>query len=475
MPAIIWFRQDLRLADNPALSFALEGGDTVIPVYIHAPAEESPWEPGGAARWWLHHSLERLREQLKARGSDLLLRCAADSGAELLSLARETGATRIAWNRRYEPAAMTRDARIKMQLRGAGLQCESFNGALLREPWEVKTKTGTPYQVFTPFWRQLLSLPEPAAPLQAPAALPPPPRWPRTEPLEALRLLPRLRWDAGIAADWEPGSDAGHGLLARFLDERIGDYDRARDRPDMPGTSRMSPYLHAGNLSPREIWHAVRKRHGHREGWRESRFLAEVIWREFAHHLLYHFPETPDKPLRGNYARFAWAQDEAALRAWQRGLTGYPIVDAGMRQLWQTGWMHNRVRMITASFLVKDLLLSWQQGSRWFWDTLVDADLASNTLGWQWSAGCGADAAPYFRIFNPVSQGRKFDPDGAYVRRFVPELAQLPIDWIHEPWNAPADVLARAQVELGRNYPRPIVDHKVARVRALATLAALKS
>jgi deoxyribodipyrimidine photo-lyase len=475
MPTIIWFRQDLRLGDNPALNFALASGDTPIPVYIHAPGEEAPWAPGGAARWWLHHSLEDLRQSLRARGSELILRSAADSGAELLSLAAETGATCIAWNRRYEPAVMARDARIKSQLRAAGLHCESFNGALLREPWEVQTKTGTPYQVFTPYWRQLLSLADPEPPLPEPVSLPAPARWPATAALSDLALLPDIPWDGGLAAEWKPGSAPAQALLAEFLDQRIGDYPSLRDRPDIRGTSRLSPYLHAGNISSRQIWHATRQRHGASSGWRESRFLAEVIWREFAHHLLYHFPETPEKPLRANFARFAWHVDAAHLRAWQHGLTGYPIVDAGMRELWQTGWMHNRVRMIVASFLVKDLLIDWQEGARWFWDTLVDADLASNTLGWQWSAGCGADAAPYFRIFNPVSQGRKFDPDGVYVRHFVPEIARLSNDWIHEPWNAPELELQRAQVTLGAAYPRPIVDHGAARVRALATLAALKS
>ena len=246
----------------------------------------------------------------------------------------------------------------------------------------------------------------------------------------------------------------------------------------MHGTSRLSPHLHFGEIGPREIWHATRRAalaSGRHSSWRDSQFLTEIGWREFAYHLLFHFPKTPEEPLRANYARFPWRSDGAALRAWQRGATGYPIVDAGMRELWRTGWMHNRVRMIVGSFLVKDLLLPWTEGARWFWDTLVDADLASNTLGWQWVAGCGADAAPFFRIFNPTTQGTKFDPAGDYVRRWVPEIAALPNEWLHRPWDAPSEVLEAAGVTLGRSYPRPWVDHAVARKAALAALAQLKN
>ncbi len=459
------------------MAFALKGPDPVIPVYIHAPGEESPWAAGGASSWWLHHSLRALREDLRQRGSELILRSCADTGAELLNIASQTQADRIVWNRRYEPAAITRDARIKSMLRGEKLHCESFNGALLREPWEINTKSGGPYQVFTPFWRQCLSLADPAPPLPAPTSLPAPQRWPRSSSLEELNLLPRIAWATGIESAWTPGSHQAHALLQHFLRHALGGYPAARDRPDLDGTSRMSPYLHFGQISPREIWHALRAHAADNRiaGWRESRFLTEIGWREFAHHLLYHFPETPLQPLRAPFARFAWRNDAAALRAWQRGQTGYPIVDAGMRQLWKTGWMHNRVRMIVASFLVKDLMIPWQEGARWFWDTLVDADLASNTLGWQWSAGCGADAAPFFRIFNPVSQGQKFDAAGDYVRKFIPELSALSSDWIHAPWNAPPQLLQGAGIELGVSYPLPIVDHGAARKRALAALSALKN
>jgi len=475
MTTLVWFRHDLRLADHPALTAGIARSGAVIPVYIWAPGEEASWGPGGASRWWLHHSLAALDAELRARGSHLILRVASDSGRELSKLARETGATHVLWNRRYEPAAVARDAHIKAALREEGLACESFNGALLREPWEIKTGTGGPYQVFTAFRRNFLDLPEPARPATAPSVLKAPVRWPPSHALAELKLLPRLGWDGGIASAWKPGSAAAQARLREFLRKSLAGYADRRDRPDLEGTSRLSPYLHFGEIGVREIWHALRKRTGSMAAWRDSPFVAEILWREFAHHLLYHFPETPVKPLRSAFAAFGWSDDAALLEAWRRGRTGYPIVDAGMRQLWQTGWMHNRVRMIVASFLVKDLLISWQEGSRWFWDTLVDADLANNTLNWQWSAGCGADAAPYFRIFNPVMQGRRFDPQGEYVKRYVPELARLPAAWIHEPWNAPAGVLAQAGVKLGDTYSRPLVDHGEARRRALQALAALKS
>jgi deoxyribodipyrimidine photo-lyase len=476
MTTLVWFRQDLRLADNPALSAALATGEAVVPVYIHAPGEEGIWRPGAASRWWLHGSLARLDEDLKERGSRLCLRLATDSLAELLNLARECGAGRVLWNRRYEPAVIARDRQILAGLRDAGLEARSYNSALLHEPWEVENRSGAPFQVFTPFWRQCLSMADPAEPLPAPSAVPAPRVWPRSVNLAELALLPRIDWAAGMRESWTPGSASAHRRLNVFLDEAFGGYSGSRNRPDLSGTSRLSPHLHFGEIGPREIWHAAR-RHAESEAadWRGSQFLAEVGWREFAHHLLFHFPQTPTEPLRAGYARFPWRSDPAALDAWQRGMTGFPIVDAGMRELWHTGWMHNRVRMIAASFLVKDLLVSWQDGARWFWDTLVDADLASNTLGWQWVAGCGADAAPYFRIFNPGTQGIRFDPDGAYVRRWVPELAKLEAAFIHEPWSAPPAVLQAAAVRLGETYPNRMVDHAAARQAALAALATLKN
>ena len=477
MTTLVWFRSDLRIADNPALTAAARDG-AVIPVFIHSPGEEAPWAPGGASRWWLHHSLERLARDLRDVGSRLILRVAEDSQGELAALARECGAQRVVWNRRYEPALIARDQEIKTALRASGIAADSFNAALLHEPWEVANKSGDPYQVFTPYWRHCLSQGEPDVPLDAPAALPGPAVWPRSLELERLALLPRIDWAGGMRAAWTPGARGAIEGLERFLEAAFAAYQDRRNRPDLPGTSRLSPHLHFGEIGPRQIWHAARHfagTHGLDASWPHSQFLAEIGWREFAHHLIYHFPHTPVEPLRASFAQFPWRDDAAGLAAWQRGRTGYPIVDAGMRELWQTGWMHNRVRMIAASFLVKDLLQPWNAGAAWFWDTLVDADLAANTLGWQWVTGCGADAAPYFRIFNPSGQGAKFDPEGLYVRRYVPELARLPDQWIHEPWRAPAGILHEGGVRLGVDYPFPIVDHGVARLRALEALSLTKS
>ena len=398
--------------------------------------------------------------------------------APLLRLAHECGATRIVWNRRYEPAVIERDRDIKSALRAAGIATDSYNAALLHEPWTVKTKSSGPFQVFTPFWRHCKSLPEPDAPRAAPAALRRPDRWPDSHALEELQLLPRIDWAAGMRTAWTPGSRSAHVQLQRFLEDALDHYGTQRDEPGVAGTSRLSPHLHFGEIGPREIWHATRsfaQARGQHTTWRDSQFLTEIGWREFAHHLLYHFPATPETPLRKQFAHFPWQPDERAFDAWKHGLTGYPIVDAGMRQLWQTGWMHNRVRMIAASFLVKDLLVAWQDGARWFWDTLVDADLASNTLGWQWVAGCGADASPFFRIFNPTTQGQKFDAEGHYIRRWIPELSSLPHQWLHEPWSAPIEVLHAAGITLGEHYPRPIVEHAVARERALSALKSMRA
>ncbi len=471
MTTLLWFRRDLRLEDNPALCAAAADRAT-IPVYVHSDDGEGAWAPGAASRWWLHRSLSSLRSELRRVGSRLVVRSASDTGRELIALARECGAQRVVWNRRYEPAAAARDRRVAAALHAAGLATESHNASLLHEPGTIANKTGAPFQVFTPFWRHCLALPDPPAPLPPPRSLPAPPRWPRSQALDALALRPAIAWDAGLRAAWRPGSREASRRLRAFAREAFALYPARRDRPDQPGTSRLSPYLHFGEVGPRQIWHSAREfATAHGIAWRDSQFLAELGWREFAQHLLHHFPRTPAEPFRSSFARFPWRRDRRGLEAWRRGRTGYPIVDAGMRELWRTGWMHNRVRMIVASFLVKDLLLPWSEGAAWFWDTLVDADLAANTLNWQWVAGCGADAAPYFRIFNPTAQGRKFDPEGRYVRRHVPELARLPAEWIHEPWSAPAAVLRAARLDLGADYPRPIVAHAAARRRALAALA----
>jgi deoxyribodipyrimidine photo-lyase len=474
--AIVWFRRDLRLTDNPALVAACEQARQVVALYVHAPEEDGEWAPGGASRWWLHHSLARLDAALRARGGRLVLR-RGESLAALQDVVRETGAESVYWNRLYDPSRIAHDTHIKAALREAGLTCESFNAALLHEPWEVRTGQGDPYRVFTPFWRtcaaRLDTLP---APLAAPSAVPAPPSAPQGLALEELALLPRVRWDAGLHQAWTPGEAGALAQLEAFTDGALGAYAEGRNRPDRPETSRLSPFLHFGEVGPRQCLAAARNAVAARPAARASAesFVRELGWREFAHHLLHHFPHTPAAPLDTRFDAFPWEPNDAWVEAWQRGRTGYPIVDAGMRELWQTGWMHNRVRMIAASLLTKNLRQPWLAGARWFWDTLVDADLASNTLGWQWTAGCGADAAPYFRVFNPMLQTERFDPDRAYLRRWLPELARLPDRWIHCPWEAPAAVLADAGVELGRDYPRPIVDFRDSRAAALAAYGSIK-
>ncbi len=476
-PSLVWFRQDLRIQDNPALVAAERHGGPVTPAFIWAPEEEGLWAPGAASRWWLHQSLTSLEAELRRYGSRLVIR-RGPSVAVLAALVRETGAGAVFWNRRYEPAIVERDTNIQEKLRAGGLTVADFNAGLLFEPGAVHTKQGNPFKVFSPFWKACLSLPEPPAPLGAPKKLPLPATWPQTLPPADLELEPKQDWASGMRAAWSPGTRGAAVQLERFLEKALPRYVDARDRPALEGTSRLSPHLHFGEISPRQIWHVVRgRRQPGRQGGMahgQDAYLRQLGWREFAHYLLYHFPHTTDHPLRPEFANFPWREDTDSLRAWQRGRTGYPLVDAGMRELWSTGWMHNRVRMIVASFLVKHLLLPWQAGARWFWDTLVDADLANNSLGWQWVAGCGADAAPYFRIFHPVRQGEKCDPSGEYVRRWVPELRKLDVPWIHKPWEASPAVLTAAGVELGRTYPKPVVEHIFARQRALAALATMK-
>lgn len=467
-PAIVWFRRDLRLADNPALVEAAAGGQPVIPLYIDETGRPESEADGAATRWWLHHSLAALGRDLARLGTPLCLR-RGEPLAVLETLIGQTGATRVLWNRRYTPHAIATDTRIKAALSKQGIEVGSFKAGLLFEPWEITTKGGTPFRVFTPFWRACLAAPPPTPPLAAPAALTPCPAQPASDPLDSWGLLPtKPDWAHGLAAEWQPGEAGAKARLATFLHHRLTAYAAARDRPGEAGTSRLSPHLAWGELSPRRAFHAARDRAG--DGTGLDRFLAELGWREFCAHLLFSQPDLAEQPLKGEFTAFPWRDDPDGLRAWQQGRTGFPLVDAGMRELWNTGWMHNRVRMVVASFLVKDLLLSWQQGARWFHDTLVDADPASNVASWQWVAGCGADAAPFFRIFNPTLQGEKFDPDGAYVRRWCPELARLPDRWIHQPHRAPEAVRRTAGIVLGRTYPHPIVDHDSARRRALAAM-----
>ncbi len=475
-PTIVWFRRDLRLADHPALRAAVDAGTPLICLYIRETGDQGPRVAGGARKWWLHGSLAALGEDLETLGQRLVLR-SGDALACLEALVEETGATRVFWTRDYEKAAITRDTQIKTALKDRGLTVESFNGALLREPWEVATGSGGPYKVFTAYWRASVNGGAMPEPLPRPRKLPRAPDGIASEHLADWALLPtKPDWSGGLRANWTPGEKAALERLKSFLDGPADAYAQDRDRPDRPGTSMLSPHLAHGEISPRTIWQVVTQRieSGTVKAGEAEKFLAEIGWREFSYSLLYYNPDLPWQSLRPEFKDFPWKTDKKALKAWQKGQTGYPIVDAGMRQLYEIGWMHNRVRMIVGSLLVKHLLIPWQEGEDWFWDTLVDADPASNSAGWQWIAGCGADAAPYFRVFNPGLQGNRYDPDGAYVRRFVPELATMPAKHIHEPWKAPAHVLKDAGVTLGVDYPHPIIDHKEGRERALAAFQTIK-
>jgi len=475
-PTIVWLRADLRLTDNAALAAATARGIPVIPLFIWSPAQEDQWAPGAASQWWLDASLRALDASLREMGSRLIVR--HGPALEVLrDVARESGSDTICWNRLYEPAAIARDRAVKHELRGHGLVAQNFNSALLFEPWENGKDDGTPYKVFTPFWKAMLRRGAVALPLAAPSRLLCPSKWPRSESIDGLGLRPQPDWAAGMREAWTPGERGARAALERFCNDGLSGYEQGRNSPAITGTSRLSPHLHFGEIGPREVWKTVRElaieRNDARFDAAAESWLRQIAWREFAHHLIFHFPHTTDAPLRPEFARFEWNDDESLLSSWQHGLTGYPIVDAGMRELWTTGWMHNRVRMIVASFLVKDLRLPWQAGARWFWDTLVDADLANNTMGWQWTAGCGADAAPYFRVFNPLLQSRKFDPDGIYLRRWLPELARLDAKWIHEPHAAPPLVLEAAGVGLGDTYPAPVVAHDGAKRLALEAYQAM--
>lgn len=464
--AILWFRDDLRLADNPALQAALKSGYAIIPVYIHAPDEEGGWPPGEASNAWRHRSLQALDAELRKRGSRLRI-FFGPTLQTLQTLVASTGADAVFWNRRYEPAMELRDAAIKGALRKSGLRAESFNAALLFEPWELESKQGDPYKVFTPFWKTALSRWREPRLLDAPGSVAAIGEGPEGVALDVLKLAPALGWDAGFWERFTPGEASAHAALDTFIDGVLAGYRHSRDIPAKHGTSRLSPHLHFGEISPARIAARLREIADAGNAVEVDGYIRQLGWREFSYHLLHHFPGTQDENLNPRFQDFDWAKaSPRKLEAWQRGTTGVPIVDAGMRELWHTGWMHNRVRMVVASFLTKNLRMHWLHGARWFWDTLVDADLANNTQGWQWTAGTGADAAPYFRVFNPVLQAQRFDPRGDYVRRWVPELARVPASAIFAPWEHAAAVKGCAYAD------HPIVDLKVSRDAALTAYRA---
>ncbi|MEQ1955121.1 deoxyribodipyrimidine photo-lyase [Mesorhizobium sp. CN2-181] len=470
-PVIVLFRRDLRIGDNAALSAAAESRKPVVALYVIDEESEGVRTVGAASRWWLHHSLDALQRELRKAGATLLLQ--RGSMSHVVAEAIEaSGADTVFWNRRYDRADAAVDAALKKRLRDHGFVAHSFEGALLHEPSLVKSGSGGFYKVYTPFWNALEQGLEPRDPIDPPRPIQ---GWEGDIAglkLQDLELLPvKPDWSKGLSESWTPGEQGARRRLHDFIEEDLGGYEQRRDRPGVAGTSRLSPHLAFGEITPFQILAALRKA----KGGGAAKFRKEVVWREFCSHLLLHNPNLRDRSFRPEFDGFVWCNDPTGLKAWQRGLTGYPIVDAGMRELWQTGWVHNRVRMIVASFLIKDLLIDWREGEQWFWDTLVDADAANNPANWQWVAGSGADAAPYFRIFNPVLQGEKFDPVGDYVRRYVPELAGLPKRYLHRPWEAPDAVLEESGIKLGETYPRPIVDHGKARDRAMTAYRTMQS
>jgi deoxyribodipyrimidine photo-lyase len=472
-PVIVWFRNDLRTADNAALSAAAETGRPVICLWIRnfvGPVRA----PGAAQAWWLHHSLSALSKKLSSLGTPLILR-SGNPAAMLRALVGETGAGSVYWNRRYDPAAIPLDASIKADLREKGLEVRTFDGQLLHEPTQVKTAGGTQFKVFTPFWRTFRSGPEPRLPFDAPVKLFQASGRIASERLEDWNLLPaKPDWAGGMREEWTPGEDGAQVRLSEFVSGALKDYAEDRNIPGRLTTSKLSPHLAMGEVTPFQLWHADYSA-ANANGHDIEKFRSEVGWREFAYHLLFHYPGLATDNFNASFNAFPWAKaDPHHLKAWHQGKTGYPIVDAGMRELWATGWMHNRVRMIVASFLIKHLMIDWREGERWFWDTLVDACPANNPASWQWVAGSGADAAPYYRIFNPVLQGEKFDSDGTYVRKWVPELAAMPDRFLHKPWDAPLPILKTAGVRLGVTYPKPVIDHDQARHRALSAFQSLK-
>ncbi len=476
-PIIVWFTQDLRLSDNACLSAAIASGHPVLPVYVLDDATPGEFVMGGASRWWLHRSLACLAASLEALGGRLILR-RGEAGGVLGDLVEETGAKAVYFSRGYAPWSGEQEKRIAAQCEADGIECRRFSGFLLHEPEAIRTGSDGPYKVYTPFSRNCLSRDITRKPRPAPEKIEFHDAQLAGDTLDDLDLYSgKPDWAADFPQRWTPGEAGAQEKLTQFLENAVGDYKEARDLPDRKGTSRLSAHLHFGEISPLQCWaaasHAAASARGSIDRGAHT-FEKEILWREFSYHLLYHWPDLPTEPFKPEFADFPWLRDDEKLACWRKGETGFPIVDAGMRELWATGWMHNRVRMVVASFLVKNLRIPWQVGEQWFWDTLVDADIGSNSAGWQWVAGCGADAAPYFRIFNPVLQGEKFDKHGGYIRRWVPELSGLPDKFIHKPWQAPAETLSGANVDLGTTYPRPIVDLGKTRDAALAAYKTIK-
>ena len=462
---LVWFRQDLRLSDNLALHTAVQNGH-VLAVYILDEAHADDAQLGAASRVWLHHSLHSLNQQLGGK-----LHCYQGNAASIIqSLIKRHQLNAVYWNRCYEPWRIAYDGALKKELRDVGVECKSFNASLLWEPWQILKSDGSSYKVFTPFYQKgCLNAESPRMPLPEPEQLSLIADQEAALSIDQLGLLPKIAWDHKIKSHWAIGEKAAYARLQEFIQQSLKNYKEGRNYPSYENVSRLSPYLHFGEISPYQIWHAVQSQAANSEIAISDteHFLRELIWREFSYYLLYHFPELPHANWQKKFDGFRWNNNEKLLQAWQTGQTGYPIIDAGMRELWETGYMHNRVRMIVASFLVKNLLIDWRKGAAWFWDCLFDADLANNSASWQWVAGCGADAAPYFRIFNPLLQSEKFDPEGEYVRRYVPELARLPTPYLHFPSKAPEAVLARSEVILGNTYPMPIVELNSSRDAAL--------
>jgi deoxyribodipyrimidine photo-lyase len=477
--ALLWFRNDLRLSDHPALLEAVDWSNQLLCVYVLE--EESAWARGAASRVWLWHSLRALDMALKARGNQLHI-VIGDAQALIPGLCESHGLSDVLWSRRYRPDQIEIDKALMSRLKNDDVQVHSLAGEMLHQPWSLKTGAGGPYKVFTPFWKQLRQRLPPPPQDALPERLPPSPD--KVQSLSpgdaevADKLLPALPWGEAMIRHWQPGEAGARRRFEHFLKSGLSGYDEMRDRPDRDGTSQMSAALHFGEVAPARLAADTLAAMQEKPSWEEDgeSFLSELGWREFSRHLLYHFPTLPDQALNSRFRDFPWADDDQQhLRAWQRGETGVPIVDAGMRQLYASGWMHNRVRMIVGSFLCKNLLLPWQLGEAWFWDTLVDADLANNAQGWQWIGGCGADAAPYFRVFNPVRQAERFDPKGDYIARWVPELHNLPAAGRHAPWEMKDRELAACGFKLGRDYPQPLVDLKTSRKRALSAWETVRS